>query len=220
MSNWRGPGESGKARAQRLRIRPWRDPRLLVGVLLVLGATILGAKVVAASDDSVQYWSMSASVRPGDPVDRDALRATSVRLSDATDGNYLRVDEEFEAPLDQLVWAHRVEAGSLVDKSAVVRASRAARSQLPLSVAEGAAPADLARGDLVDVWVGPRPDEEPRHVAKRVLASVRVAESGGDSAARGGSLARTVLVNVAATQLEGSVVGTVAAGHVTLVRVS
>jgi hypothetical protein len=221
MTNWRGPGESGSAStAQRLRVRPWRDPRLLIGVLLVLGATVLGARIVAAQDDTTEYWAVRSSVVPGDRVTADSLRATRVRLSAGTAGNYLRVDEEFAAPLDDLVWAHGVAAGSLVDRNALVRRSTATHSQLPLSIAEGAAPDDLSRGDLVDVWVGPGPGDEPDAKALRVLESVRVVQSGDDSAALGGSPARTVLVDVDDSELHGSVVSTVAAGHVTLIRVS
>jgi hypothetical protein len=220
MTNWRGPGGSGRTAAQRLRIRPWRDPRLLIGLLLVLGATILGARLAAASDDTVEYWTVSSDVAPGDPVSRDSLQATRVRLSSATQGNYLRTDEEFDAPLDELVWAHGVAAGSLVGKDSLVSRSSTTRSQLPLSVAEGAAPADLDRGDLVDVWVGPGPGDEPVGKARLVLESVRVIESGDEAAAASGSLAQTVLVDVDESQLRGSVVSTVAAGHVTLVRVA
>ena len=184
-----------------------------------MGATILGARLAAASDDTVEYWSVRSTVAPGDPVSRDALQATRVRLSAATKGNYLRTDEEFAAPLDDLVWAHGVSAGSLVGKTSLVPRSSTTRSQLPLNVADGAAPADLGRGDLVDVWVGPGRDE-PAGKARLVLESVRVIESGDEAAARNGSLAQTVLVDVDKSQLGGSVVSTVAAGHVTLVRVS
>src|SRR5215207_3485272 len=203
MTNWRGPVKSGRAQtAQRLRIRPWRDPRLLIGVLLVVGATVLGARVAAA-----------------DAVSGDPLRATRVRLSSGTAGNYLRTDEEFAAPLDELVWAHGVAAGSLVDRRALVRRSDTTRSQLPLRVADGAAPGDLARGDLVDVWVGPGPGDEPGTKAVRVLESVRVVQPGDDSEL-GGSPSRTVLVDVDDSELRASVVSTVGAGHVTLVRVT
>lgn len=219
MTNWRGPGGSGRTSAQRLRIRPWRDPRLLIGLLLVLGATILGARLVAAGDDTVEYWVVSSTVATGDPVTRDSLETTRVRLSSATQDSYLRADEELDAPLEGLIWAHSVPAGSLVGKDALVPLASTNRGQLPLSVAEGAAPADLARGDLVDVWVGPGPGDEPKGRAARVLESVRVIESGGDAAARSGALAQTVLVDVEHAELSGSVVSTVAAGHVTLVRV-
>lgn len=220
MTNWRGPGGSGRATAQRLRIRPWRDPRLLIGVLLVLGATVLGGRLAATADDTVEYWAVRDGVAPGDPVSRDDLRPTRIRLSSASADNYVRTDEEFVAPLADLVWAHGVREGSLVDKAALVTRSSTTRSQLPLSVTDGAAPADLARGDLVDVWVGPGPGDEPGRKAVRVLTSVRVLQTGDEAAAASGSLAQTVLVDVDESQLGRSVISTVAAGHVTLVRVS
>lgn len=180
----------------------------------------MGARLAAASDDTVAYWSVKSAVEPGDPVTRDSLEVTRVRLSSAAEGNYVRADEEFAAPLADLVWAHGVAGGSLVDKAAMETQSRTSRSQLPLSVADGAAPANLGRGDLVDVWVGPGPGDESVRKAQLVLESVRVVESGDDAAARSGSLAQTVLVDVDDSQLRGAVVSTVAAGYVTLVRVS
>ncbi|QGG42173.1 hypothetical protein [Aeromicrobium yanjiei] len=192
----------------------------MIGVLLVLGATVLGARLAAASDDTVEYWAVRQDVRPGDPVLDDDLEPTRVRLSGGAAGNYLRTDEKLAAPLDQLVWAHEMRSGSLVGKASLVARSTQSRSQLPLSVNDGAAPADLARGDLVDVWVGPGPGDEPGRKAVRVLESVRVLQTGGEAAAASGSLAQTVLVDVARERMQESVISTVAAGHVTLVRVS
>lgn len=220
MTYWRGPGASGGTTGQRLRIRPWRDPRLLLGLLLVLAATVLGGRLAAAADDTVEYWSVRSAAAPGDTPSEDDLRPTRVRLSGDVADAYLRTDEELAAPLADLVWTHAVEAGSLVSRSDLVARSSTNRVQLPLSVTDGAAPADLARGDLVDVWVGPGPGDEPGQDAVRVLARVRVLQTGDEAAAASGSLASTVLVEVDAARLARSVVSTVAAGHVTLVRVS
>ncbi len=220
---WRGPDDSGQtksAMASRLHHRPWRDPRLLIGVLLVLGSTILGARLVAAADDTVRYWALDRAVAPGDSVRAADLVAVRVHLSSKVSANYVRADEEFPEPLDALQWGERGTAGSLVERASLLPKSKLGRSQLPLSVVAGASPADLARGDLVDVWVGPGPGDEPEDKAVRVLEAVRIVETGDESASLGGSLAQTVLVDVADTQLEGSVIGTVASGHVTLVRVS
>lgn len=204
----------------RLRLRPWREPRLVLGVLLVLGATVLGARLAAAGDDSVEYWAVRSAVTPGDAVSEDMLEPISIRLSGASAGNYVRTDEEFDAPLDELVWAHDLSPGSLVGKTSLVAREGRSHGELPLSVAEGAAPGDLQRGDLVDVWVGPGPGDDPTSDAVRVLEAVKVLQTGDDAAALGGALARTVLVEVDEARLGTSVIGTVAAGHVTLVRVS
>jgi hypothetical protein len=218
MTNWRGPGSSGRT-TSRLRLRPWRDPRLILGVLLVLGATVLGGRLAAAGDDRVEYWSVRAGAAPGDAVSRDDLRPAKVRLPGGAAGNYIRTDEEFDAPLDELVWAHPLAAGSLVGKESLVARSDATRGELPLTVTQGAAPSDLAKGDVVDVWVGPGPGDEPGD-AVRVLEGVRVLGSGGEAAAVGGGLSQTVLVDVDESQLGTEVVSSVATKHVTLVRVA
>ncbi|MEO6604713.1 MAG: hypothetical protein ABIN55_03795, partial [Aeromicrobium sp.] len=193
---------------------------LLIGILLVLGSTILGARLVAAGDDTVQFWALDRAVAPGDPVTADDMVAVRVHLSSKVSDNYVRADEEFSAPLDSLEWGESGATGSLVERTALVPKEAAGRSQLPLSVASGASPADLARGDLVDVWVGPGPGDESDDKAVRVLEAVRIVETGDESASVSGSLAQTVLVDVADADLEGSVIGTVSSGHVTLVRVS
>ncbi len=220
---WRGPDDSRQAKgaiASRLHIRPWRDPRLLVGVLLVLGSTILGGRLVAANDDTVQYWALDHAVAPGDPVSAGDMVAVRVRLSAEVSDNYVRADEEFSAPLDSLQWGERGASGALVQRSSLLPKAASGRSQLPLSVATGASPADLSRGDLVDVWVGPGPGDQSAEEAVRVLQSVRIIDTSDESASVGGSLAQTVLVDVPDAKLGGSVVGTVSSGHVTLVRVS
>jgi hypothetical protein len=186
----------------------------------VLGATVLGARLAAAGDDRVEYWSVRADVTPGDVVSHDDLRPARVRLTEAAADDYVRTDEEFAAPLDDLVWADRMTQGSLVGKGSLVARSTAARGQLPLSVTQGAAPDDLARGDVVDVWVGPGPGDESTAEAVRVLTGVRVLQARGDASADSGSLAQTVLVDVEESRLGAEVISTVAAGHITLVRVS
>lgn len=192
----------------------------MIGVLLVLGSTILGARAVAAGDNTVHYWALDHTVAPGDPVKADDMVAVRVHLSSAVADNYIRADEEFAAPLQSLQWGERGATGTLVESSSLVRNETVGRSQLPLSVAAGASPAGLTRGDLVDVWVGPGPGDESDDEAVRVLEAVRIVETGDEASSAGGSLARTVLVDVADAELEGSVVGTVSSGHVTLVRVS
>lgn len=219
MKNWRGAGESG-VRAERLRVRPWTDPRLLIGVLLVIGAAVLGARLVALGDDTVEYWSVSADVRAGEALTSEHLVPARVRLTGDNAGQYLRVADELPAAVADLQWDRDVTAGALLDRSALTTRARGAVRQLPLTVAEGSVPTDLSRGDLVEVWVGPGPGDEDTGPSVRALDAVRVLRTGADAGALGGSLARTVLVEVPAVRLSGEVVSTVASGHVTLVRVS
>lgn len=200
-------------------MRPWRDPRLLLGIMLVLLATVVGAKLYAARDNTVAYWSLNAAVTSGDRVDSGDLVATRVHLSERAARQYFRVDEEFPAALDTLVWSWDHAAGALVERSAVVDAAAETAVELPLSVATGAFPTDLRSGDRVDVWVGPAPGQAGDEDARRVLRAVRVVSTDAEDDVVGGAASRTIMVSVDEDELTPAAMSAVSAHHVTLVRV-
>ena len=205
--------------AQRIAVHPWRDPRLLLGIMLVLLSTVVGAKLFEAQDDTEAYWSVRASVVAGDSVERENLVSTRVRLGSATRGSYVQVKDEFPARISDLVWARDVSAGSLLEGSALVVDGEQAAGELPLNVASGSYPLDLRGGESVDVWVGPGPGEPTEDKSALVLRAAPVLSTGGGSTAAGGSLARTILVGVADGMLADKTLSAISAGHVTLVRV-
>ena len=209
----------GRARPARLARQPWRDPRLLLGALLVLVSTLLGAAAIAAAGSSTGYWAVRSEVRAGDPVKEADLVRTEAHLPDDAARHLLKTDEALPARLDDLVWARDVGDGALVTRAALADRRSGGVTELPLTVVSGAAPTDLQRGDRVDVWVGPGPGDDATQKSVRVLQDVRVVSSGGSVPVQGG-LSRTVLVDVTKAELSGSVVSTVAAGHVTMVRIS
>lgn len=218
MTNWRGAREPA-SRADRLTLRPWTDPRLLLGALLVLAATVAGARLVAMGDHSVKYWSVAEDVRAGTPLTADHLEERSVELSGESVERYLRVEDELPAAMGDLTWDRDVASGELLDAAALVDRGLDDVREVPLTVTDGAAPADLRAGDEVEIWVGPGPGDTTEQPSKRVLADARVLSSGDDAGSLGGALARTVLVQVPAPQVTGEIVSTVASGHVTVVRV-
>ena len=205
--------------AQRIAVHSWRDPRLLLGIMLVLLSTVVGAKLFEAQDDTVAYWSVRASAVAGESVQRNDLVSTRVRLGSATRGSYIQVKDEFPARISDLVWARDVSAGSLLEGSALIVDGEQAAGELPLNVASGAYPLDLRGGESVDVWVGPGPGEPAEDKSTLVLRAARVLSTGGDASAVGGSLARTILVGVADGMLADKTLSAISAGHVTLVRV-
>lgn len=206
-------------RGERLEHRPWRDPRLVLGALLVLVSTLVGAAVVASAGSSTGYWAVRSDVRAGAPVQRSDLVMAEAHLPADAARHLLATDQALPARLDDLVWAQDVADGTLVTRTALADRGREDVTELPLTVLSGAAPTDLRRGDRVDVWVGPGPGDDTGQRSVRVLRDVRVVSSGGSVPIEGG-LSRTVLVDVPEDELSGSVVSTVAAGHVTMVRLS
>lgn len=211
--------EDRPGKAARLEHRAWRDPRFVLGVLLVLASTVLGATAVAAGTSSTGYWAVRSEVRAGDPVSRADFVKVEAHVPGQAARHLMRTDEALPARLDDLVWTRDVADGALIPREALAGRQAGGVTELPLTVTSGAAPSDLRRGDQVDVWVGPGPGDDPAQKSVRVLRDVRVVSNGGSSTMRG-TPSRTVLVDVSDGELSGSVVSTVAAGHVTMVRVS
>jgi len=132
------------------RVRPprWLDLRLVLGVLLVLGSVLIGARVVSAADATVPVWAASADLAVGTVLRADDLVPVEVRLDDAA-GGYLAASTHPEGR----ILARPVHRGELVPRSALDRPP--ALVQLALPVQAGYVPPNLDRGRLIDVYAVP-----------------------------------------------------------------
>lgn len=130
---------------RRLRPPRWLDLRLVLGVLLVLGSVLLGARVITAADATVPVWAAAADLAPGTELTSDDLVAVDVRL-DATADAYLSTGTRPQGR----VLARAVRARELLPRS--VLEEPAAQVQLALPVQAGFVPPGLDRGQLVDVY--------------------------------------------------------------------
>lgn len=203
--------------AIRLRRAGWRDPRLALGLLLVAVSTLIGARVVAAADESVPVWVTADAVRAGDEVaDVDLVPGRALLTDGASATTYLGTGTEPAGVFDR-----DLEAGELLPAGALEAPGAQTRTDVPLSVEVGAAPVNLAVGDVVDVWVVPTDDTAVRpSAAQRVLRGVPVTVAGEVDAL--GSAGRQVVVRLAETRsarLLGDVLGAIGNGRVVLVRV-
>ena len=137
--------------ATRMQRPSWRDSRVLVGLLLVLSATALGAKVIASADDRVPMFVASAGLKPGDRISPETVRRVDVLLGDGLAG-YLSAASALPPDLLAL---REVRAGELVPTSAV--GSQQDVAVQPVSVRVDATSAGaLVAGSVVDVWVSRR----------------------------------------------------------------
>jgi hypothetical protein len=129
------------------RIRPprWLDLRLVLGVLLVLGSVLLGARVVAAADATVPVWAATGDLAAGTELTAGDLRAVDVRLGNSA-GSYLSTGTQPEGR----TLARAVRAGELLPRSALDEPAELV--QLALPVQSGYVPPGLERGQLVDVY--------------------------------------------------------------------
>jgi hypothetical protein len=179
--------------AQRLRPPSWRDPRLLVGLLLVLASVAVGSRVVAAADDTVAVFTAPRALVPGDRVAAADLTVVQVRLDEAL-GRYVPASEGLP---DGAVALRAVAAGELLPRSALGSADELVRRPVGVPV-EGPVPAGLAKGALVDVWVSePDPGRagtftDPRRLAEAAEVA-EVTDGGGALGAGGGTTVQVLL---------------------------
>ncbi len=145
----------------RLQRPSWRDSRLLVGVLLLLLSTAVGAKVVASADHRVPTYAAAVALKPGDRLGAENLRPVDVSLGERS-GAYLSA----VTSLDPDSYALReVRPGELVPRSAV--GTRAELAIAPVTVrVDATAAAALVPGSVVDVWVSQR---DPATTQERYL---------------------------------------------------
>ncbi|MGI8695234.1 MAG: SAF domain-containing protein [Mycobacteriales bacterium] len=131
--------------ARRLSTPSWLDLRLVIGILMVLVAVIVGARVVAGADRSTTVWSLSRPVSAGTVLTRADLGQARVRFYDNA-SSYLSTAA---APTGKVV-TRDLAAGDLLPRSAL--RSRPAGVLLPLGVASGSYPRSLGAGDRIDVF--------------------------------------------------------------------
>ena len=135
-------------KAARLRRPGWRDTRLLVGVLLVLGSVALGSLVVAHVDDRTPVYAARGALVPGQRLTARDLSRVDVQLGSEL-SRYLSATAAL-AP-DRFV-LRAVPAGELVPVAAVGGRDAVGVQPLVLTVDAGSAAA-LQVGSTVDVYV-------------------------------------------------------------------
>jgi hypothetical protein len=129
----------------------WRDPRLWIGIVLVAASVVVGARVLAAADDTVQVWAAARDLGAGQRVDADDLVAQRVRFADADAlTGYFAVDDELPADLEL---TRSVAGGELLPRGAVGTPDETGLVEVPVAVEPELVPPSVAPGDVVDVYV-------------------------------------------------------------------
>lgn len=129
----------------------WRDPRLWIGIVLVTGSIVAGARLLAAADDTVTVWALGADRGSGSPVAESDLTVQRVRFADdRAMERYFPADDP--VPTD-LVLTRAVGEGELLARSAVGAADEEPTLRVPLVVDPNRVPPGVDTGSVVDVWV-------------------------------------------------------------------
>jgi hypothetical protein len=179
--------------AKRLQRPSWRDARLLVGLVLVLLGTALGALLIASSDDTVPMYAASTAIRPGDHLTSDNVRRVDVQLGDET-SRYLSARS---AVPDDSYALRDIPEGELVPVSAVGTSSTVTVQPVTVEVDANSA-RGLPANAVVDVWVSSRDTQSTQErYLEATLALERVSVSPvNQDASRFGAAASSMAVQL------------------------
>lgn len=178
--------------AGRLRRPGWRDPRLLVGVLLIAISVTAVSAVVSAADQTSEYYAVRDTLTPGTVVTRDDVKVVRARLGG--DAYMAPGDEPWGLVLTRVVGkGELLPSEALADAEDVESRTIAVRTTLPL--ADG-----IEVGSLVDIYLTTDDEGEPRtRAVARSLTVESVEEDDGSFAA---SSLETVYVAVPDGEIE------------------
>lgn len=207
-------------RATRSRRPGWRNPRLLLGLLLVAGSVTLGARLLAAADDTVGVWSVARDLPAGATVTAAELEQRQVRFPDsATADRYLSTRDPLP---DGLVLNRPVARGELAPRAAFAAGASADLVEVPISVADDDLPATVRQGSVVDVWVSPDVATvgAGKVTATKVLTDVTVVAVPRAADSLAPQATRQVIVGVPADRAGtlGAALGGISDGRVVIAR--
>ncbi|MGY5765959.1 SAF domain-containing protein [Brachybacterium sp. DNPG3] len=135
------------APVMRLRRPRWKDPRLIVGVVLVIASVLMGALLVSRLSQTATVLVARTDIVPGQVLDASVLTTVDVRLGDQ-DEMYVG---DIGAIPEGAVASHAVRSGELLPSSAVGQAVDI--SLRPVVIPVGSAVAEsVTVGAPVELW--------------------------------------------------------------------
>lgn len=212
--------------AVRLNRPGWRDPRLLLGVVLVALSVALGSWLVSAAARTVPVYAAEGALVPGDVVSADRLVVAQVPVGE-TSAHYLSGSRPVP---EGLTVVRTVGDGELVPLSALASGDRV--DVRPVAITPTTPlPSAVVEGSRVDLWFVPEATAGPSGPAgsaeagtdpgsaRELAAGLTVAEVSGPDGGFALGTGVTVHVLVPVDMLAGVLATLGADGSVEIVHV-
>lgn len=184
------------AHTPRLQKPSWKDPRLLIGVLLVLASVAGVVALVGNADQSVPMYAAKNPISVGQSISADSFTVVNVQLGDV-DGKYLSPGLDMG---EHQVALRMVPQGELVPRSSIGEVDALNRKPAPVSVTE-ALPKEVVPGAHVDVWVALPDESNGFKEPELMLPGVEVAAITSASSAFGSGSRTQLMVLVSDAQM-------------------
>lgn len=193
MSDVSSPKASRQSRPR------WLDPKLFLGILLVLTSMAVGARVVAMADDKSPVLVAAEDVAEGADLNADMFEQVNVGFESGDDANRYVGGNDTIPKNARAVRA--IGQGELLPRDAMTTQADASLADMPIPIGDTSTPTPLSKGDKVDIWVVPGGDAEsqpptdpdsgetPPGAGVRVMnnATVMTLPEGGGFASGGGA---------------------------------
>lgn len=180
----------------RLKPPSWKDPRLLVGVLLVLASVVGVISLVGSADQTAEVYAARDSIAVGEKLTADNVVRAKVRLGE-TEQHYVTVEAGLP---DGLVAVQRIGKNQLVPKESLATVDALDRKPVAVTVDEALPPQAVA-GTRVDVWVALPDARNGFSEPKLLLPGAEIAQVTAGSTALGSSRNTVLMVLVADSQM-------------------
>lgn len=175
----------------RLKKPSWKDPKLLVGILLVLASVVGVISLVGAADQTAEAYTAREPIAVGEKLTADKLNRVKVRLGD--------VEQHYLTPAtgvpEGLVAAQRIGKDQLVPRGSLGQPDSQGRKPVAVTVEE-ALPAQAVAGSRVDVWVALPDDRNGFSQPSLLLPGAEIAQVTPGSTALGSARSTVVMVLV------------------------
>ncbi|WP_426990241.1 hypothetical protein [Pseudarthrobacter sp. Y6] len=180
----------------RLKPPSWKDPRLLVGVLLVLASVVGVISLVGSADQTTEVYAARDSIAVGEKLTTDNVVRAKVRLGE-TEQHYVTVEAGLP---DGLVAVQRIGKNQLVPKESLATVDALDRKPVAVTIDEALPPQAVA-GTRVDVWVALPDARNGFSEPKLLLPGAEIAQVTAGSTALGSSRNTVLMVLVADSQM-------------------
>lgn len=179
------------APAARLKKPSWKDPRLLLGVLLVLASVAGVSALVASQDKTVQVLVASREIPVGSVLEAADFDVAQVSLGGLA-GTYMAADDPFP---ENAVAGTIIRRGELLARADLSKTESLDRKPLGLDV-EAPLPSGIRAGDRVDVWASLPDGKNGYGEPRRLLTAAEISELSVNESVIAGADATRLLVLV------------------------
>lgn len=180
----------------RLKKPSWKDPRLLVGLLLVLASVVGVVSLVGAADRTTDVYVAREAIAVGERLTSDNTARAKVRLGEL-EQHYI----SGEAGLPEgLVAVQRIGKDQLLPKESLGKPDELDRKPVAITIDEPL-PDQAVAGSRVDVWVAQPDTRNGFSEPTMLLTGAEIAQVTPGSTALGSSRSTVLMVLVSDDQM-------------------